>query len=106
MIRVLRKLAILAALGVAVVLGGAQQAKADHDCGSGGYYRGGYTASGHSYRSGTMYYARPSYQTHGHSYSHGQRHFSDYRRAPHFDVSVHTRRPSYSHDGHLRRHHD
>lgn len=105
MIRVLRKVAILAALGAAIVLGGAQQAKADHECGSGGY-RGRYVDRGYSYRSGTVYYARPSYPAYNHGYSYGQRRFSDYRPAPHFDVSIHTRRPSYSHDGHRRRHHD
>ncbi len=105
MTRVLRKTAILSALGVVVVLGGSQRVKADHECGSGGYYRDGYTTSGHSYRSGPVYYARPSYPTHGHGYSYGQRHFSDYRPAPHFEVSIHTRRPSYSQHGH-RRHHD
>lgn len=105
MIRVLRKVAILAALGLTVVLGGAQRAKADHQCAYGGY-RGGYVDGGYAYRSGAAYHVRPSYPAYNHGYSYGQRHFSDYRPAPHFDVSSHTRRQSYSHHGHRRSHHN
>lgn len=106
MTRFLRKVAVLTTLGVTLVLGSAQKARADHECGSSGYDRRGYVSSGYSYRSGSVYYARPSYPTLGHGYSYGE-HDSNYRRpAVHIDSSVRYWRPSYPQRSLHHRHHD
>ncbi len=105
MMRVARNVFAFAAVAGAIVLGKPQTTKADHACGSGGYYQADHVTRSNLYDRGPVYYRRPVYQPYDHSYPFSHRHYSYYRPAPHIDVSVHTRYRTYSHHGRHGGHH-